>query len=245
MERHFGLNDRPLPEPTVARLPIYLRIAEDAVRNGATTISSDELARLAGVNAAKVRKDLSLLGSLGTRGTGYDAAQLAGVIDGILGAEFDWPVVIAGVGKLGRALINARGFLTGGYHLVGLVDVDSSVIGEQIGEHVVLSFDELSASLTAPPKIGVITTPDRAAQAAAESLIALGAHSLLNFAPKVLDVPEGVRVRYVDLSIELQILSYHAAREATSEPAGLLSTVGVEADQLGLTPWAEASGVSP
>src|ERR1035438_421955 len=104
MDRRAGTNDRPLPEPTVARLPIYLRIATETIRNGGSTIASEELARLAGINAAKVRKDLSLLGSLGTRGTGYDADALVHAIDATLGAAMDWPVVIAGGGKLGRAL---------------------------------------------------------------------------------------------------------------------------------------------
>jgi len=241
MERRLGMSERPLPEPTIARLPIYLRIAEDCVRTGGSTISSEELARSAGVNAAKVRKDLSLLGSLGTRGTGYDAAQLVGAIDNLLGAALDWPVVIAGVGKLGRALINARGFLTGGYRLVGLADADPAVIGEQIGDHVVMTFDELARTLEAPPAIGVITTPSHAAQAAAEQLVKLGARSLLNFAPCVLELPDGVRVRYVDLSIELQILSYHATRATEGLQPGVISTVGVDSTELRPPSWVKTA----
>jgi redox-sensing transcriptional repressor len=228
MERILGPDRRTLPEPTVARLPIYLRVAEESVRLGRPTISSEELARLAGVNAAKVRKDLSLLGSLGTRGTGYDAAQLVVALDGFLGAGLDWPVVIAGVGKLGRALINARGFLTGSYRLVGLVDADPAVIGEVIGDHAVMTFAQLARSLESPPAIGVITTPAGAAQRAAEDLVELGVRSILNFAPTVLELPDDVRVRYVDLSIELQILSYHAARAAVPGAGAMLSSVGIE-----------------
>jgi redox-sensing transcriptional repressor len=239
MERRYGSSDRPLPEPTVARLPIYLRIAEDRVHNGDSTISSEELARLAGVNAAKVRKDLSLLGSLGTRGTGYDAGQLVGAIDGLLGAARDWPVVIAGVGKLGRALINARGFLTGGYRLVGLLDTDPAIVGEQIGNLTVLPFAELATSIEQPPAIGVITTPAHAAQDAADQLVELGARSLLNFAPQVLEIPTEVRVRYVDLSIELQILSYHAIRSTEEPTSGVISTVGVDPQSLPPTSWVE------
>jgi redox-sensing transcriptional repressor len=240
MEHPDGSIDRPLPEPTVARLPIYLRIAEDRVRLGSGTISSEELAASAGVNAAKVRKDLSLLGSLGTRGTGYDAGQLVVAIDRILGAGRDWPVVIVGIGNLGRALINARGFLTGGYRLIGLVDADPGVLGEVIGEHVVMSFDELAASLEAPPAIGVITTPAHAAQGAADRLVQLGARSILNFAPQILSLSDDVRIRYVDLSIELQILSYHAARASGDDAAALLSSVGMERGGL-VSPWADAA----
>ena len=238
MEHPDGMIDRPLPEPTVARLPIYLRIAQDRARLGSGTISSEELAASAGVNAAKVRKDLSLLGSLGTRGTGYDASQLVVAIDQILGAGRDWPVVIAGIGNLGRALINARGFLTGGYRLIGLVDADPGVLGEQIGEQVVMSFDELAGSLVDPPAIGVITTPARAAQGAADRLVELGARSILNFAPQILSLPEGVQIRYVDLSIELQILSYHAARSSGEDAAALLSSVGLERGGLA-SPWVD------
>lgn len=241
IDRTAGANERPLPEPTVARLPIYLRIAEDCVHLGGSTISSDELARLAGVNAAKVRKDLSLLGSLGTRGTGYDAARLVVAIDGLLGAGLDWPVVIAGVGKLGRALINARGFLSGGYHLVGLVDSDPDVLGEQISGYVVRTFAELRTELESPPAIGVITTPAHAAQGAAEELVALGARSLLNFAPQILELAEDVRVRYVDLSIELQILSYHATRKAGEDASSYLSSVGVELGGLPPSTWLDTA----
>ena len=241
MERPDGTTDRPLPEPTVARLPIYLRIAEEFVRQGASTISSEELAASAGVNAAKVRKDLSLLGSLGTRGTGYDAAQLVVAIDRILGAGSDWPVVIAGIGNLGRALINARGFLIGGYRLIGLVDADPSVLGEVIGEHTVMSFEQLAASQVGPPAIGVIATPAHAAQGAADRLVELGARSILNFAPQVLSLPEEVRIRYVDLSIELQILSYHAARASSDEAAALLSSVGMERGGRAASAWSDAA----
>jgi len=162
-------------------------------------------------------------------------------IDGLLGAGLDWPLVIAGVGKLGRALINARGFLTGGYRLVGLVDTDPGVIGEVIGDHAVQTFEQLADSLESPPAIGVITTPAHAAQGAAEHLVALGARSLLNFAPRILELSEDVRVRYVDLSIELQILTYHAARTAGEDTSGLISTVGVEVGGLRPSTWIDTA----
>jgi redox-sensing transcriptional repressor len=241
MERFDGAARRPLPEPTVARLPLYLRVALESVRLGHPTISSEELARLAGVNAAKVRKDLSLLGSLGTRGTGYDAAQLAEALDEILGAGRDWPVVLVGVGHLGRALINARGFLTGGYRLVGLVDTDPAILGEELAGQRVTGFDELAHLLTDPPAIGVITTPATAAQRAAEELVALGARSILNFAPTVLELPQGVRIRYVDLSIELQILSYHAARPHGAEEVAPLASVGIEPVTAPSSTWLDSA----
>lgn len=220
MERRAGI-DRPLPEPTVARLPHYLRIAQDSLRAGSTTISSEDLARAAGINSAKVRKDLSLLGSLGTRGTGYDTESLAMAIDAILGAAEDWPVVIVGVGNLGRALVNARGFFTDGYHLVGLIDSEPALVGTSVGDAVVETFEQLEERLVDTPAIGVIATPAEAAQDAADALVRMGVRSILNFAPRFLEVPFGVHVRYVDLSMELQILSYHATlreEEATVSP---------------------------
>ena len=217
--------DRGIPEPTIARLPIYQRIAAELLRAGFATISSEQLGRLAGVTAAKVRKDLSAIGSLGTRGTGYDAAALIDSIGATMGAGRRWAVVIAGAGNLGRALVNTHGFLTDGYDLVGLVDSDPEIQGTSIGGAEVSSFDALADRLDEPVDIGVITVPARSAQAVADGLIALGAHSLLNFAPAVLSAPPQVRVRYVDLSIELQVLSHHAS--ATNE-TGLLSSVGIQ-----------------
>jgi redox-sensing transcriptional repressor len=204
---------RRIPEATVARLALYQRILVEMVRSGTVTVSSEELAARAGVNAAKVRKDFSLLGSLGTRGTGYDTAFLVAQIERALGADRDWPVAIVGIGNLGRALANSSGFSSHGFRLTGLFDVDPSVVGERLGSLTVRHLDDLGTSFaTAPPVIGVIATPAAAAQAVADALVSAGAASVLNFAPRVLVVPPGVLVRYVDLSIELQLMSFLLAR---------------------------------
>ena len=216
-----------IPEPTIARLPIYQRITSELLRGGQTTVSSDQLGRLAGVTAAKVRKDLSAIGSLGTRGSGYDAAALVAGIGATMGAGETWRVAIVGVGNLGRALINTRGFLTRSFELAGLVDTNPDLIGSSVAGVVVSSFDDLTGALDKPLDIGVLTLPAHAAQGAADQLIGLGAHSILNFAPVVLSCPPEVRVRYVDLSIELQVLS-HYARTASSMAGGLLSSVGIQ-----------------
>src|SRR5215213_9030171 len=115
---------RRIPEATVARLPVYLRILVELAESKTATISSERLAELAGVNAAKVRKDLSYLGSYGTRGVGYDVEFLLYQISRELGLTQDWPVVIAGLGNLGHALANYRGFSARGFRIVGLVDAD-------------------------------------------------------------------------------------------------------------------------
>ena len=218
---------KPIPEPTIARLPIYQRITSELLRGGQTTVSSDQLGLLAGVTAAKVRKDLSAIGSLGTRGSGYDAAALVAGIAATMGAGETWRVAIVGVGNLGRALINTRGFLTRSYELAALVDSNAELVGTEVAGVTVRSFDDLAGAMAQPLDIGVLTLPAHAAQGAADRLIGLGVHSILNFAPAVLSCPPEVRVRYVDLSIELQVLS-HYARSSEGGGGGLLSSVGIQ-----------------
>ena len=210
---------RRIPEATVARLPVYLRALFEVAEQQAT-ISSEKLAELAGVNAAKVRKDLSYLGSYGTRGVGYDVEYLVYQISRELGLTQDWPVVIVGIGNLGHALANYRGFLVRGFRVVALVDADHTKVGEQIGDLAVRHLDELPEIVaTEQPAIGIIATPAPAAQEVADRLVAVGITSILNFAPTVLSVPDGVTLRKVDLSIELQILSFYQQRQAESASA--------------------------
>jgi len=184
---------------------------------GSTTVSSDHLAALCGVSPAKLRKDLSLLGSYGTRGVGYSVGYLSAQIDRELGLSRPWRVVIVGAGNLGRALVSYRGFESRGFEIVGLVDSHPDVVGTS----VTVGARELSvlpsASLEALVRqshahIGVIVTPAEAAQAVAERLVAAGIRSILNFAPVVLTVPVGVEVRKVDFGVELQILAFHEQR---------------------------------
>src|SRR6187455_3666789 len=134
---------RKIPEATVARLPLYLRSLLEGQHVGLTTISSERLAELAGVNAAKVRKDLSYLGSYGTRGVGYDVDYLLHEISRELGLTRDWPVAIVGIGNLGRALANYRGFGARGFRVVALIDADPALVGKKIGDLAVESIDDL------------------------------------------------------------------------------------------------------
>ncbi len=201
-----------IPDATVARLPIYLRslleLAADTL-----TVSSEQLADSAGVNAAKVRKDLSYLGSYGTRGVGYDVEYLQNQMRRALGLTHDWPVVIVGIGNLGAALANYGGFGDRGYPVAALVDADPAVVGKRFGDLVVESADRLAEVVAAHDiNIGVITTPAAAAQTVADELTAAGVRSILNFAPTVISVPEGVSLRKVDLAVEMQILSFYQQR---------------------------------
>jgi len=175
-----------------------------------STVSSEQLAELAGVNAAKVRKDLSYLGSYGTRGVGYAVAELVDEITRELGLTHDWPVAIVGLGNLGHALANYRGFGARGFRIVALIDADASKVGERVGALTIEGIDGLDALVAdREVAIGVIATPAAAAQEVADRLVAAGVGSILNFAPAVVTVPSGVSLRKVDLATELQILSFY------------------------------------
>ena len=214
---------RDIPEATVARLPVYLRALTTLSEQGTGTCSSEDLAAAAGVNSAKLRKDLSYLGSYGTRGVGYDVDYLRYQIAREIGVTQDWPVVIVGIGNLGHALANYSGFRSRGFRVVALLDADPRRHDEVVAGVDVRPFDDLEQIVKEHGvAIGVIATPALAAQDVADRMVASGITSILNFAPSVLSVPTGVDVRKVDLSIELQILAYHVQRKAA---AGL-----VEAD---------------
>jgi redox-sensing transcriptional repressor len=214
-------NRRKIPEATVARLPLYLRSLLEGQHAGLTTISSERLAELAGVNAAKVRKDLSYLGSYGTRGVGYDVEYLLFQMSRELGLTQDWPVAIVGLGNLGQALANYVGFGDRGFPIVALCDADPRVVGTTVHGIVVRHVDEL-ADLAAQQgiAIGIIATPASAAQDVADLLVSAGVSSILNFAPTVISVPADVSLRKVDLAVELQILSFYQQRRAGGPAIG-------------------------
>ncbi|MBK5228765.1 MAG: redox-sensing transcriptional repressor Rex [Actinobacteria bacterium] len=221
--------NRAIPDATVARLPVYLRALLELAEGGEMTVSSEDLANLAGVNAAKVRKDLSYLGSYGTRGVGYDVEYLLYQITRELGLTQDWHTAIVGIGNLGRALASYKGFSERGFRIAALFDVDEKVIGEEVGGLIVRHLDELKDIVTDDRiAIGIVATPPQNAQEVAERLVDAGVKSILNFAPAVVNVAPDVNVRKVDLSIELQILSFHlqrtqaiaSAREANRQLGG-------------------------
>jgi redox-sensing transcriptional repressor len=213
----FAAASRRIPEASVARLPVYLRALHGLAEGGSTTVSSEALAAAAGVNSAKVRKDLSHLGSYGTRGVGYEVQELVGHISTALGLTQRWSVVIVGVGNLGHALAGYGGFASRGFRIAGLLDADPARVGEVISGVAVRHMDDLAEVVrTGGVSIGVIATPAAAAQEVCDRLVTAGVTSILNFAPAVLQVPAGVDLRKVDLSIELQILSFHEHRKSVT-----------------------------
>jgi redox-sensing transcriptional repressor len=220
---------RKIPDATVARLPLYLRSLVDVADGGTTTVSSERLAELSGVNAAKVRKDLSYLGSYGTRGVGYDVEFLLFQMSRELGLTNDWPVVIVGVGNLGHALANYGGFGERGFPVTALVDIDQRVVGRSIGGITVRHLDDLPQVVREHNiSIGIVATPAHAAQEVADRLADAGVASVLNFAPTILSVPDAVSLRKVDLAVELQILSFYQRRKL-GDVADAVSSDMVEA----------------
>ena len=211
-----------IPDATVARLPLYLRGLETTLVGVDATVSSEELADLAGVNAAKVRKDLSYLGTYGTRGVGYDADFLRFQISRALGVTNTWPVVVCGMGNLGRALANHTGFKDRGFPVAVATDSDPAKIGTEIDGVPVHAPRELADLVaTYDIAVGVIATPAEAAQGAADALVAAGVTSIMSFAPTVLAVRDTVDVRAVDLGAELQILGFLLHRTRLVEVADL------------------------
>ena len=209
--------NRSIPPATVSRLPVYLRSLGD-IPLGQPTCSSEQLAVIAGVNSAQVRKDLSFLGSPGVRGVGYDVGALRDVLRHALGLTQGYAVAIVGAGNLGSALGNYTGFETWGFEVVAILDSDVAKVGTEVADLRVEPIDSLeSIVVTRGVSIGIIATPAGSAQEVADRFTAAGIRSILNFAPAVLQVSEGVEVRRVDLSTELQILTFHLHRIAAAQ----------------------------
>jgi redox-sensing transcriptional repressor len=198
---------------------MYHRSLVSLAARGVILVSSEELAEASGVSSAKLRKDLSFLGSYGTRGVGYDVEFLLYQIARALGLTQEWPVVIVGVGNLGHALAGYPGFASRGFSVVGLFDTDA----RRVGETVVVAGKNLEVQdisklpqilLSTRASIGVIATPESAAQEVCDLMVRNGVTSILNFAPILIEVPDGVDVRRVDLATELQILAFHEQRKS-------------------------------
>ena len=207
----------PIPSATVARLPRYLRCLADM---SALTpqCSSEQIAEGAGVTAAQVRKDLSYLGSHGTRGVGYDIEELMSQIKGVLGMTRTYRVIIVGAGNLGSAITKYGGFAAWGFEIVAVVDVDDVKIGSPIDGLTIEPFDSVRTIVPERDvQIGVVATPPDAAQQAADELMAAGIQSILNLAPVILKTRDDVIVRRIDLSTELGILAYHLSSASTDE----------------------------
>lgn len=216
---------RRLSEPTISRLPVYQRIAENFANRGVRRIDSRQIGELAGVTPTTVRRDLAGLGSFGTRGAGYEVSVLLSRIADALGHDRTFDVVVIGMGNLGRALVNSSNFLVRGARLADVYDIDPRVVGAEIAGHTV----KLVGENVPNAAVGVICVPASAAQEVCDWLIRGEVHAILNFAPQVLSVPIGTAVHYVDFSIELQILMYHLQNGTGPLGGGVLHSLGLSA----------------
>jgi redox-sensing transcriptional repressor len=203
-------NGRPvMPRKTIYRLSIYLRCLVRLRENGIGTVSSEALAKAAGVKSTQLRKDLALFGNFGTRGLGYDVAELSARISGELGTSRLQPVVLVGVGHLGLALISYRGFEKEGFEIVGAFDIEPKRRRDKKIPMPIRGMDELPKFVADNAvRMAILSVPAAVAQEIANKLIASGIMGILNFAPIVLAVPEDVMVNNVNLAIELENLSY-------------------------------------
>jgi redox-sensing transcriptional repressor len=202
-----------IPEMTVRRLSIYSRCLAQLDEDGVKTISSQELAERFHLNSAQVRKDLAYFGEFGIRGIGYYVANLRAELSRLLGLDREWRVVLVGFGNLGSALFHYRGFARQGFRIGAIVDDDPAKAGRRVNGLEILPLAELPRVVKQEGlQIGVIAVPGEAAQPVADRLVVAGIRAILNFAPARLKVPRDVRLQNVDLSIELENLSFHLAQ---------------------------------
>lgn len=199
-----------IPEATVMRLSIYSRYLHQLLEEKVDTVSSGEIARGVGVSSAQVRKDLAYFGEFGTRGVGYRVEELFGHLMKILGLNHEWNVIIIGAGKLGCALARYQGFLDRGFKIRAILDTDPSKIGEKVDSLKIQSLDMMHDIIQEYDiKVGIVTVPAVAAQDVTDQLIQSGVKAILNFSPRVLKVPTGIILRNVDLSVNLEVLSFN------------------------------------
>ena len=203
---------RRIAESTVRRLSLYLSFLEEFEIQGTDTVSSEALALRGRTTSAQVRKDLSHFGSFGKRGLGYGVPQLAERLRSILGLDRRYRMVVIGAGKLGSALVQHRGFSERGFDVVAIFDNDPAKIGRALDGVPILDIGQLEGYLgQTPADIGVIVTPADTAQSVADLLVATKVRAILNFAPAQLSVPHDVALRNVNLSLELEALSFTLA----------------------------------
>lgn len=202
-----------IPEKTITRLSIYLRCLEKVCSDGMTAVSSQQLAERFGLNSAQVRKDLAYFGQFGVRGLGYYTKELKQTLERILGLNQEWGVALVGLGNLGSALVNYRGFQQRGFRISVVFDTDASKVGRRIGAIPVCHAEKIVPILKRRRiKMAMIAVPAGAAQATADQLVTAGVNAILNFAPTHLAVPKGVKVQNVDLSVMLKTLSFYTIR---------------------------------
>jgi redox-sensing transcriptional repressor len=204
------MTDKLIPDIVVGRLPQYLRSLQRMSREGRTLTSSQELGERLGISAAQIRKDLSQFGEFGKQGTGYQIAYLIEQLQKILNVDHEWGIAVVGAGDIGNAVARYKGFANRGFKVCMIFDIDPEKIGTEIGGFVVLDYADLVETIQAARiKIAMITVPASRAQEVCDRLVEAGVKAILNYAPISINVPEGVRVQYIDPSIHLQRMTYY------------------------------------
>ena len=202
--------EQPIPDIVIRRLPIYVRTLRTLTDNNVESVSSEELADLIGVTAAQIRRDLAYFGKFGKQGKGYDTQFLATTISRILRLDRQWPVALVGLGNLGRAIANYRGFTPSSFSIVAVFDRNPRNVGSVVNGLEILPDDHLTDTIIRERiKIGIIATPKIYAQEIADKMVAGGVEAILNYAPVILKVPETVTVREIDPVSALQSMTYY------------------------------------
>ncbi len=204
------MNAEKIPDIIIGRLPVYLRALQRMADNGLRTTSSQELGEHVGISAAQIRKDISQFGEFGKQGTGYSIEFLIDKLRGILKVDRIWDVVIVGAGDMGHALANYQGFMNRGFHVVAIFDNNKEKVGRKIGEFTIEDTESMGERIKSMGvKIAMLTVPAAAAQEAADKLVQAGVRAILNYAPITLNVPNYVKVQYIDPSTHLQRMTFY------------------------------------
>ena len=204
------MNAEKIPDIIIGRLPVYLRALQRLAEKDIHTTSSQELGEIVGISAAQIRKDISQFGEFGKQGTGYAIPFLIEKLQDILKVDRVWEVVIVGMGDIGHALAHYQGFANRGFHVKMVFDNDPKKIGQKIGEFEVFDTASISEKIKQYKiKLAMITVPASSAQEVADQLVKAGVKAILNYAPISLNVPEGVKVQYIDPVTHLQRMTYY------------------------------------
>jgi len=204
------MTDKLIPDIVVGRLPQYLRSLQRMAREGRTLTSSQELGERLGISAAQIRKDLSQFGEFGKQGTGYHIAFLVEQLQKILNVDHEWEMAVVGVGDMGSAVARYKGFANRGFKVCMIFDIDREKIGMQVGGFVIQDYAQMIEAIRgAEIKVAMITVPTSQAQEVTDHLVEAGVIAILNYAPISINVPEGVRVQYIDPSIHLQRMTFY------------------------------------
>ncbi len=213
MPRRPGYRLPKIPEMTIRRLSVYTRCLLQLEEDGVKTVSSQELAERFNLNSAQVRKDLAYFGEFGVRGIGYYVSGLKAELQRILGLDREWPIALVGFGNLGSALFHYKGFARQGFRVAAIFDDDPAKTGRDVGGVPIFPSRDMAREIKARSiQMAIVAVPPDAAQTVTDQLVAAGIKAVLNFAPTRLRVPRDLRLKDVDLSIELETLSFYLAK---------------------------------